>query len=42
MDAWQPETFRKSLQLLVDGHLNLPGLDEGIAKLKEAEEALTN
>lgn len=41
-DAWQAETFRKSLQLLVDGQLDLPGLQEGIAKLKEAEEALAN
>lgn len=41
-DAWQPETFRKSLQLLVDGNVNLPGLDEGITKLKEAEEALAS
>jgi hypothetical protein len=39
-DAWQPETFRKSLQLLTDGGVNLPGLDEGIMKLREAEEAL--
>jgi tetratricopeptide (TPR) repeat protein len=41
-DDWQPETFRKSLQLLVDGQVSLPGLDEGIAKLKEAEEALAS
>jgi tetratricopeptide (TPR) repeat protein len=39
---WQPETFRQSLALLTDVGMNLPGLDEGIAKLKEAEEFLPN
>jgi tetratricopeptide (TPR) repeat protein len=38
--AWQPETFRKTLELLTSVGVSLPGLDEGIAKLKEAEEFL--
>lgn len=37
---WQPETFRKSLELLTSVGISLPGLDEGIAKLKETEEFL--
>lgn len=37
---WQPETFRKSLELLTSVGVSLPGLDEGIAKLKETEEFL--
>jgi tetratricopeptide (TPR) repeat protein len=33
---WQPGTFRASLQLLVDGGVELPGLARGLAKLDEA------
>lgn len=35
-DAWQVETHRDSLRLLVKGGLVLPGLEEGIRKLDEA------
>ncbi len=34
--AWQPKTFRDSLQLLVDGHVGLPGLEGGMKKLEHA------
>jgi tetratricopeptide (TPR) repeat protein len=37
---WQPETFRRSLELLTSAGITLPGLAEGIAKLKEAEDFL--
>lgn len=39
---WQPKTFRDTLELLTSAGVSLPGLDEGIAKLKEAEEFLPN
>ena len=39
---WQPETFRRSLELLTDVGIRLPGLDAGIARLKEAEAFLPN
>jgi tetratricopeptide (TPR) repeat protein len=35
--VWQLETFRATLELLVEGGVELPGLAEGIAKLKELE-----
>ena len=38
--AWQPETFRRTLELLTSAGISLPGLDEGIAKLKETEDFL--
>ena len=34
---WQPETLRRSLELLPDVGIRLPGLDAGIARLEEAE-----
>jgi len=34
--AWQPKTFRDSLQLLVDGRVGLPGLEAGMKKLDGA------
>ena len=34
--AWQPKTFRDSLQLLVDGRVGLPGLEAGMKKLEGA------
>lgn len=33
--SWQAETFRNSLNLLVEGNVNLPGLHEGIKKVTE-------
>jgi tetratricopeptide (TPR) repeat protein len=39
--AWQPETFRKTLELLTAAGVGLPGLDEGVQKLRDAEEFLT-
>lgn len=40
--AWQPQTFRKTLELLTSAGISLPGLDEGIQKLKETEEYLSD
>lgn len=37
---WQPGTFRGTLELLTAAGVSLPGLDEGIQKLREAEEFL--
>lgn len=37
---WQAETFRSALQLLVDGGVNLDGLDQGRAELDGAIAAL--
>ncbi len=34
---WQPKTFRETLELLTSAGINLPGLDEGIANLKDAD-----
>jgi tetratricopeptide (TPR) repeat protein len=34
---WQAKTHRESLQLYRSGGINLPGLEEGITKLEEAE-----
>jgi tetratricopeptide (TPR) repeat protein len=39
--AWQPETFRKTLELLTSAGVQMPALDEGVQKLKDAEEFLT-
>jgi tetratricopeptide (TPR) repeat protein len=39
--SWQPKTFRDSLQLLVDGGVDLPGLAEGLRRLDEGIEQLT-
>jgi tetratricopeptide (TPR) repeat protein len=36
---WMPKTFRETLELL-DGNIQLPGLKEGIKRLKKAEAAL--
>jgi tetratricopeptide (TPR) repeat protein len=38
--SWQPATHRDSLQLIIDGGVNLAGLVDGIRKLTEAEEIL--
>jgi hypothetical protein len=35
--SWQPATFRKSLELLKRGGVALNGLEEGLAKLADAE-----
>jgi hypothetical protein len=40
MHKWQPRTFRETLELLTSSGISLPGLDEGITKLKEAEDSL--
>ena len=37
---WQPRTFRESLQLLIDGGIDLPGLGDGVEELQEAERRL--
>jgi tetratricopeptide (TPR) repeat protein len=37
---WQPRTFRESLQLLIDGGIDLPGLADGVVELREAERRL--
>ena len=34
--AWMTKTFLESLELLVDGGVTLPGLEEGIARLRKA------
>jgi hypothetical protein len=34
---WQAKTHRESLQLYLSGGVNLPGLEEGIKRLEEAE-----
>jgi len=39
--SWQPKTFRASLQLLVDGRVQLPGLTDGIERLARGEDLLT-
>jgi tetratricopeptide (TPR) repeat protein len=39
-DDWMPKTFRESLELLVEGNIKLPGLADGIKRLKKAEESL--
>lgn len=39
--SWQPQTFRESLQLLIDGHVPLSGLNEGIVELARGEDLLT-
>jgi hypothetical protein len=38
--SWQPKICRENLELLTSVGISLPGLDEGIAELKEAEEFL--
>jgi tetratricopeptide (TPR) repeat protein len=38
--AWQPETYRHTLQLLVEGGVQLQGLDEALAKLDKAANLL--
>jgi tetratricopeptide (TPR) repeat protein len=38
--SWQPETCRKSLALLVEAGIDLPGLQQGLAELDEAVELL--
>lgn len=38
--SWKVKTHRDSLQLLVDGGVELAGLDEGMAKLEEAAKYL--
>jgi hypothetical protein len=35
---WQPQTFRETLELLTSAGIMLPGLKEGIAKLKEVDD----
>jgi tetratricopeptide (TPR) repeat protein len=37
---WQPRTFRESLELLIDGGIDLPGLADGVGELREAERRL--
>ncbi len=37
---WQPRTFRETLELLTVAHITLPGLEEGIEKLKKREALL--
>jgi tetratricopeptide (TPR) repeat protein len=39
---WQIETHREALELLQGSKLTLPGLDEGIDKLREAEELMSD
>jgi tetratricopeptide (TPR) repeat protein len=36
-DDWMPNTFRETLELLVEGNVKLPGLKEGIESLKKAK-----
>ncbi len=38
--SWQPKTFRDSLKLLVEGNVQIPGLNDGIQRLDEAIQAL--
>ncbi|MFA5923906.1 MAG: tetratricopeptide repeat protein [Methylococcaceae bacterium] len=38
---WQPQTNRLSLEMLKEGGVDLPGLDEGLAMLEEMEKGLT-
>jgi tetratricopeptide (TPR) repeat protein len=39
--SWQPKTFRSSLQLLVEGRVQLPGLADGIELLAKGEELMS-
>ncbi|HEY5140896.1 MAG TPA: hypothetical protein VIJ25_16510, partial [Methylococcales bacterium] len=38
--AWQPRTNRLSLEMLKEGSVDLPGLDEGLNMLEEMEKCL--
>ena len=38
--AWQPRTNRESLEMLKEGGVDLPGLNEGLGMLEEMEKGL--
>jgi hypothetical protein len=37
--TWQPRTNRESLEMLKEGGIDLPGLNEGISMLEEMKRA---
>jgi len=37
---WQPETFRKTLELLTSANIDLPGLKDGIVLIRDSEDGL--